>query len=803
MNKYLLFIISCLISSFLFAQGPPKTIQVDGLLLDSITNKPLSFVTISLADAATKAPVKSTLTKDDGTFTINGLPPKPYLVSFVYVGYKSQTLSIPGSADFHSGTVKLSASNSRLKEVSVTALKPLMTQEVDRISYDVQADPEAKTVTALDMLRKVPLLSVDAEDNIKLRGSSSYKILLNGKESALMARSPADILKAMPGINIVKIEVITTPPAKYDAEGLAGIINIITQKNAAQGYNGSVNTNYNSVNGYRLNLNTTVKQGKFGVNVFAGAGIKPVLGAGFKNESDFFTVPSSLLQTGSKLNGNKNNYASGEVSYELDTLNLITANINANTSNNTQGTDQLTTQYNGSNVLTQAYHLVNNGTADGRGTDAGINYQLGFKHNKNQLLTISYKYSVFSNQQDNDVTTDEHTAYTLPNYRQYNKSGSKENTAQVDYIQPMKILTIEAGGKMILRNNYSNFNTDTVTKTGSYNTNTLLTNNFTYRQDVYSLYNSYTAKLIKWVFKGGLRFERTDINANLATTGGSFSPQYNNLVPSVSIQRSVSGNTLTFGFSQRIQRPGIFQLNPFPDNSNPQNITIGNPQLRPAVNNNFELSYGNFHKGSLRISSSYSFANNTIQNVTSVSGAGVTTTTFANVGKTRQLGLDVNANYNLAKRLNVNINAELLQVWLAGTFNGIYYTNSGQQGHVFTYTSYKFDDGYRLGLNLGFDSRYVLLQGVDNYYFNAGGIVSKDIFNKKATIGLMLSNPFSKFNKLDFFTKTADFQTTTSNLNYYRSVGFSFNYKFGRLNSEIKKNQRGINNDDTGGGRGN
>jgi hypothetical protein len=228
MKKLILTALCCTLFIFLFAQTPAKTIAIEGTVIDSATSKPLGFVTIAIIDAATKKPVKSTLTKDDGKFEVKGLSPKTYLLSLIYVGYKSKTMPVDGSDDFHSGPVMLAPSNSHLKEVAVTALKPLMKQEVDRLSYDVQADPESKAITALDMMRKVPLISVDGSDEIKLRGSGSYKILLNGKESALMARNPSDILKAMPASNIVKIEVITSPPAKYEAEGLAGIINIIT-----------------------------------------------------------------------------------------------------------------------------------------------------------------------------------------------------------------------------------------------------------------------------------------------------------------------------------------------------------------------------------------------------------------------------------------------------------------------------------------------------------------------------------------------------------------------------------------------
>lgn len=802
MKRLLLLTICCFLSTLLSAQtAAPPTITISGTVIDSATNKPLGFVTVALQNSKTHEGIKSGLTTDNGGFALKIPAGDSYQAVFVFIGYKTKTVPISGTGTERSlGRILLSASTGQLKEVSITSARPLMKQEVDRISYDVQADPESKSVTALDMMRKVPLLSVDASDNIKLRGSSNYKILINGKESALMARNPSDILKAMPGTNIVKIEVITTPPAKYDAEGLAGIINIITVKNADQGYNGSANINYNSVYGYRLNLNTTVKQGKLGFTGYVGTGKRESRSSETGSQSIFYDPASSLTQNGTRSNGGKNTYVSTELSYEIDTLNLLTGMFDLYNNNNNQGTTQFTNLRDGNNNITESYRSLNNGTGQYHGSDVGLNYQLSFKNHKDELLTASYKYSNNNSKQFSDVSTQDVINYQAPDYRQYNNSGSKEHTLQLDYIQPLKVVTIEAGGKMILRNNFSNFHTDTLTGNNQYTTDPKQENDFTYHQDVYSLYNSYQLKFTKWVLKGGLRLERTNISANfISASGTNLDQRYNNLVPSLSIQRSLKNSSLTFGFTQRIQRPGIYQLNPFVDSTNRSYITRGNPALRPAVNNTFELGYSNFAKGSINISTNYAFANNTIESLASVNGA-VTTTTFANVGKNRHLGFDVNINYPITTRLNVNINAELLQIWLKGTYNGAFLSNSGQQGHLFTYTGYKFDDGYRIGVNIGYDSRYVLLQGRDNFYFFSGANVSKEIFNKKASFSVNFNNPFSKFNKLDFFTKTSDFQTSNYFLNYYRTLNLNFSYKFGKLNSTIKKNQRGINNDDTSGG---
>ena len=793
MKKTLLILFSICFSISLSAQNTPNTITVKGLTIDSATNKALDFVTVALVDPQTKASVKSMLTKEDGSFELSAPAGKTYQLALAFMGYASKVINITNTTtDSDAGRILLSPSTSTLNEVSISGLKPLVKREVDRIAYNVQSDPESKAITALDMMRKVPMLSVDASDNIKLRGSGSYKILINNKESALMARNPADILKAMPASNILKIEVITTPPAKYDAEGLAGIINIITKKDADQGYNGSVNTGYNTVWGYRSNLNLTVKQGKFGYTGYVGFNRRRAQTNPYENATTFFNPPgtenvsATLLQNGQRTNSNHNVYTGNELSFELDTLNLFTGTFNLYNGGNNNSNMQSTIQRKGDGSIDRNYSTLNTGTNSWKGVDAGINYQHAFKRNKEQLLTLSYKYSNSPNTQENFIASNHGLGYTTPDYMQYNSNGTKEYTTQVDYVHPMKVLTIEGGGKMILRNSFSNSIPNVVQPA----------NNFIYHQDVYGAYNTYLLKYTKWSFKGGLRFERTNVN----TEGGSVDQAYNNLVPSFSTQRVLdSVSSLTFGFTQRIQRPSIYQLNPFTDRSNPQYISGGNPNLRPAVNNNFELAYSKTGKGSLNITASYSFANNTIENVATVNGT-VTTTTFANVGQNRRLGFNADLNYPITKKLNVSVNAQIFRVWLRGTYNGVFYNNSGQQGYIFTSTTYKFDNGLRIGTNLGFDSRYVMLQGTDNYWIDYSFSVQKELFKGKLNVSLAANDPFKKFIKLDFSTRTPDFQSYNINHNFYRTFNFGLNYKFGGLNGAIKKNQRGISNDDTSSG---
>jgi hypothetical protein len=803
MHKFLLTVFCCYISILAIAQTSGTTnITVKGTVIDSAAGKPLGYVTVVLQDAASKVSVKSTLTKDDGSFELKAPDGKTYQLTVAFIGFASKTLAVkPAGAAFDAGKIYMSASSRQLGEVSVTAVRPVMKREVDRLTYDVQADPESKAISALDMIRKVPLLSVDGDDKIKLKGSGNYKILINGKESALMAKNPSDVLKAMPATNIEKIEVITTPPAKYDAEGLSGIINIITKKNADQGYNGSINMRYNSIWGPGYNLNATVKQGKFGLSGYAGFGNQNKV-----NNSNQSTQTQTLSQSVLAQNGNgsfegKYKYANAELSYELDSLNLLTASFELFRGNFNQSGNQVSTQTDKNGAVTQSYRSLNDGGNHDQGTDISINYQLGFKKSKDELLTTSYKYSYSPSNQFNSNVFSERLGFDAvnnPDFRQYNNAGNKEHTFQLDYVYPFKKVNLEAGGKVILRNNFSDFRRENLdANTDQYVVDTAQTSKFNYHQDVYSAYNSYQIKFTKWTAKAGLRLEHTQVSADFS--GKPLDRGYNNLIPSVSLQRSFKASSINFGFTQRIQRPGIYQLNPFVDNSNPKFVTTGNPELRPELNNTFELTYSNFSKGSINAGLSYAFSNNSIQNVSTLLDS-VTYTTYQNLGSNKTLGLNLNTNFNITKKFTISINGEISHIWLRGTYNGNFYTNDGYTGRAFGNLAYKFDGGYRLALDAGFFSGDVTLQGKSsNFIFNSY-VASKEFFNKKFTVSLVANNPYTKYRTYTGYTRTNDFYNTYSGTNPYRNFAIRLNYKFGRLNSEIKKNQRGINNDDTKGG---
>jgi outer membrane receptor protein involved in Fe transport len=810
MKKIVLLFLIGLLSYQLKAQNSEARGVIRGVIADSSNNEKVAYATVSIKIEGA-ANLRSALSKEDGSFIIEKIPNGKHQLTILNVGYKKwvQEVSISDeNPSLNLGTVLISSSDNRLQEVQITTDKPLVKQEVDRISYDVQSDPESKFQTALDMLRKVPLVSVDADDNIQVKGSGNFKVLINGRPSSLVARNPRDVFKAMPASSIVKIEVITNPPAKYDAEGLAGIINIITTKKLESGYNGSVSSRYNFPWGPGVSASLTLKKNKFAMSGYYGNGYQDIPQTGFNSSRIGILQATTLLQNGTNKNFWFWQYVESEMSYEFDTLNLLTATIGTNPGYGNTKSIQTNSLYNGTGAIDQSFVLTNNGQNDWNGTDIGLNFQHGFKKNKDQLLTLSYKYSPSTNNNENNVSASQNINYNFNPFKQKNESGTKEQTYQMDYVHPIKKVDVEAGVKAILRNNYSSYSQHNFDPNfNDYVYDSTNSNNFDYQQNVYSFYNSYNIKLDKWGFRLGVRVEKTTVDADFETTATKVKQDYTNVIPSVSVQRKFKDmSSMNLGYTQRIERPSIWELNPFVNQQNPRFLSFGNPNLEAVLTNNFEIGYSTFKKGSINVGASYSFANNTIQNVTSLGADTISRDTYENIGKDRKLGFNANISYPINKKLNVNLNALLSYIWIEGTFNSQFYTNEGFQGNAFTYISYTLPKDFRARVNMGYYSPWILLQGQSNNFIYSSFSLSKDFLDKKMTVSAQVSNPWKKFRDWEQNFNTAQFIQTSNYQNFYRNYGCSISYRFGKLDGGVKKNQRGISNDDvkgkSGGGQG-
>lgn len=784
------------------AQERSSQYTVSGIVIDSASQKPLDFISVSVKTKS--LPLQVTLTKTDGSFIIKDLKSDKYTISFFSVNHHTKTvdadLSDSLSSDLNLGTIHISPKANTLKEVVISGNRPLIKQEIDRITYDLEADSDSKGNNLITMMRKIPLLSVDADDNVLFKGKEDFKVLINGRPSSMMERNLKEVLRSMPASSIQRIEVITNPSAKYDAEGLAGIINIITSKKI-EGYKGTfrINERY-PVGGPGFGSSVTVKRGKLGVSGFGGASLNEspqVNSSNYRLSTDINRT--NLQQNLSKKSDGYNGYFGSEMSYELSKLSLVSTQLNINGSLKNSELNQSSLLNDDAGGL-QGYEAYNTSKTEGKGWDAAINYQLGFKANKNQLLTLSYRYLSYETNLQSHQNISNRLDYFLPDFKQNNEGSASEQTFQIDYVHPLKNVMIEGGLKGIFRLNKSDFIYGSFNSIhGNYEIDHDRSNHFNNEQSIFSAYNSYQFKFKKFDFKTGFRLEQTVIDADFISNQSSVSKNYFNLIPTVAISRKINtANTLGFGFSQRIKRPGINRLNPFIDRTNPNFEVSGNPNLEPALINSIQLTVSRIKKSTLNLSLDYSFVKNLFMQNSSFDPITQTTrTSFENTGKASGLSANLYFNCPLTKALSFGINGN-------GGLNRL----EGVDGNtvidiqLFTYnlsafSSYNFGKGWRSNMNLSFISRNITsLQGRSNSLVTSSLGINKDLIKNKLTFSASTNNPFTKYRYNKIESLGANFSQTSSSQEYFRSFNANMNYSFGKLKDAIKKNKRGIKNDD-------
>ena len=811
MNKHYFFLsifLGIAYISQIFAQSSspsgPQTL-IKGQVLDSLTSEVIAYATLSIAKKSDpQQPVKMLSTDTDGKFQINLPGQGEFLLTSQYIGKSSLnvTFQITGKEKTINLGKLLIHDNQELKEVVVSAVKPLVQVDLDKITYSIEDDPDSKTNNVLEMMKKVPMVTVDADDNVQLRGSSSYKIYLDGKPSNMITNNPGQVLKSMPANMVKKIEVITDPGAKYDAEGVTGIINIITNKQPMGGYTGTVNAGAN-LRGYNMGGYVTAKYGKFGIT--ANYNYYYIKNPNTKNSSSresFFDDTNKYLNTdGSGFYNGHGQFGSGELSYEIDTLNLISASFNLWNGNGTSESNNFTQMSDASNIPVYTYQVNSNSKNTYGSSEFNANYQRTF-HKKDELLTASYRLSLNPNDQAYLTQADSILNYYAPSQQSATNADTKEHTFQLDYTTPLgKIHTIEAGIKYIIRisesDSYTNIFNPATQEWTSFNS---YSDQFHHQQDIFSGYGSYRLKYKKIGFKAGLRMENTKLNVQFPLDETkNFDNGYFNLIPSATFSYQYKqAHNFRIGYNMRIQRPGIWYLNPYVNNTDPKNISFGNPDLNVEKSNNFNLNYGVFkQKFNLNANLFYNFVNNSIEQVTTLEND-ISTTTYKNIGKAKNSGLYFYGSWNPTLKLRIYANASASYVNIQAN-DGSGMKNSGFVERIFGGAQYNFPRDLTLSLNGGLASPGLNLQGKSSGYHYTALSLNKSFMKKKLTISLSAMNVFENYMAYNSTTQTNQFQTISNSSYPVRNFRIGISYKFGEMKQQIKKVQRGIENDDAKG----
>lgn len=779
---------------------------LNGVVKDS-ANAPLMYATVSVFGSKGEEPVRTTYTNDKGAFRIPSLDTGSYNLVVSHLGYEDHSIKLEHNGEAQDmGVIKLVAAAKAMEGVTVKSKKPLVEVLDDKVVFNVENDPSTKLESAIDILRKTPFVSVDGDNNVAVNGQTNFKVLLNGRETAMFAQNVKEALKGFPGSLIVKIEVITSPSAKYDAEGVGGIINIITKKKVV-GYNGSINTWNSTVGWYNVNTNFSAKFGNLGVTLNYGAGG----GHRVPGKTRMETIPVNTsaftrrLLTGKRLMNNFWNFGNAELSYDIDSLNIMSVYGNVSGGNNRVSFDQdIITSYEIGPDSISTYDLVSRNQYPT--VSVGADYIRKFAKNKEREFSLrlngefgdanTYLNSVM----DNQVSMDRFVINE-------SVAKNKQYTIQSDYIHPLKKgMKVEGGIKAILRRATSDFESK-LKSAGheEYETNPDNTDRFRYDQDVYSVYGSYSFKVKKTSFRIGARIEHTEVDGDFLSSNTKVKQGYTNLLPNIQASLKLSNAfSMVITYSDRLQRPFIWNLNPFRNNNDPRYITHGNPNLDAQVVHSLavqtRLVKGQTFAG---ITFTGGYSNNMIvQYATYDPESGVTTTTSDNLGKEVSLSAHGNFSTKITPEWNVFLNGSVRYNKVKNRFDAAQ-SNSGFGGNANLNTTYSFSKRFNASAYAGYYRAPVTIQ--TSYPFNLwyGINAGYKLFDEKLTLSIGISNFLRK--EWDYEMKTVDpnFTYTSTSTMPFRGLSFSVNWSFGKLKENVSK-KKGVTNDDLlGRGQGN
>lgn len=794
--------------------------RISGNIIDSLTKKPVDYATISLFKSGAKTPLNGVLTDEKGNFKLDNISAGSYKITVSFIGYPTKTIdpviTTASKPDNNMGSIVIAPSARALKEVQVVGQVPLIENRIDKIVYNAEKDLTAAGGNATDVLQKVPLVSVDMNGNVALRGDQNVRVLINGKPSGATSASLSDVLKTIPADQIKSIEVLTSPSAKYDAEGSGGIINIITKTKNSSGVSGSVSGGVGTrQNNGNMNFNYNKNRFNFSANLGGNAGWPQTSYTDFNQTLTANGV--NQRNTNSSSNEIKRHGVRGSLTagYEFNGFNSINSTLSLNDGGfNADG--------GGSYSFEDLVNPANNLTYTGRtishnkfsGFDWNVDYTHKFKKEGHEII-ISGQWS------HSNIKTDYTNLFSAlyPSQLANNNGKNNEYTGQLDYTLPInKTFKLEAGGKTIQRRINSLYDIYAVSPDGS---NPILdrenSNLYDYNQNVYAGYSVLTINLPKnYAILAGARFENTQIDGDPQTPYASgsnaqtlqpFSASYNTYIPSLTLQKVLGSNTIKLSYSKRIQRPSLQVLNPFINRSNQQSQSVGNPNLAPEVSQTVELNYNAFIKSSVvNLSVYYKNTKDLIEGIASPvndDGVVINRTVQNNVAKNNSIGASFFGSINPFKALTIRgsvnvftynptvytqyanfINPDALKTRLMSTMFGSASLNLPKN---FIVEAFGFSNSARR-----------TIQGTSPAFGIYAFGVKKQFLDKKASIGFNTIQPFAVDKSFNQEISSPGFTQNVRTRIPFQSFGVTFSYSFGKMSfsNPQQKKKKGVNNDD-------
>jgi len=795
MKKLILITLALLVSVTVFGQqkGPAKY-SITGKVYDKETNQPLEYSTIIVQPVKGKK-VSGGITNQKGEFEVE-VPDGEYNITIEFLSFQSHLIKNKKiSSNTNLGTIKLEEDSQTLKEVEIVAEKSTVEIRLDKKVYNVGKDMTVKGGNAADVLDNVPSVSVDVEGRVSLRGNENVRILIDGKPSGLVGLSSTEALKQLPADAIQKVEVITSPSARYDAEGTAGILNIVLRKGKNLGYNASVNTSVGYPDNFGISANQNYRGEK--VNLFSNIGYNYSDAPGnASNKTQYLNngVTSSYLNEDRDYVRDRNslNLNAGLEFFLSENSSLTTSVVYRNSGGGTK-VDNLSDYFNAAKVLTSQNERIENQDQDNETLEFSVNYTKNFNKDGHKL-TIDLQAQ--DSNEDSESRIFDRYVYptaTLPTYdRTSTDENQKSYLAKLDYVLPIGTASqFEFGYK----SNFSTNNNDYVVEdliNGLWVNDINFSNELEFTENVHALYSQYGSKRGKFSYLFGLRWEYSDIEIDLKTNNEAYSKTYEGLFPTANFSYEFSEDqSITFGYSKRLRRPHGRQLNPFKSKSSETSIFVGNIDLDPTYSNSFDLGYlKRWEKFTLNSSIYYRHTTGNYEMITEESGdtfngLPILIRTFINLSTNDNYGYELTASYNPLEWLRLNGSFNMFKSITEGEYNGRSYDSKDMN------TISRFNSRITLPKKIDFQTTLMYRGPQESAFskskgmFSANVAFSKDVMKDNGTIAFNVSDVFNTRKRE--FTSTTDRTITDSEFQWrQRQFMLSFTYRF----NQKKKPQR-------------
>ena len=777
---------------------------VKGVLTDENLGEAEPFATVRVfKHGKTDKPVAMFLTKEDGSFSQQVKGKGHYDIVFSSVGKEDlkQTITLNNQGTLDLGTLLIKENATMLKGVEIVAQKPLVKMDVDKMSYNVAEDEDAKSNTVLDMLRKVPMVTVDGQDNITVNGSSSFKVYVDGMPNVMFNSNPSMVFKSMPATAVKSIEVVTNPGAKYDAEGAGGVLNIIMNKQNPQAAQ--------SMNGY----NGTVRASGGNKSISGGAFISGQQGK-LSYSANVMTTYSKPGTTDTEMEITQNNpngtsqlmtssnkvtipFTMGNLTlgYQIDSVSALNVTASINSLNIKSDGNSTTTMGGGSYGKGFSYGSSTDMRNSRTSFSGSIDYQRFFNKEHTQSLALTYQlnYSPSTVKSDNIFNTTS-SIIDLTNRYSENKEKTTDHTFQIDYTMPIATgQTLSFGTKLQLRDATSDAK---YYKKGIYDPTSSM--DYEYKNSILAGYGEYAGNFGKIGAKAGLRYEQTWQNVEYHLgNGDDFKKNYGSLVPSASLQYTIGqGSNLGLTYNMRISRPGITYLNPYVDKTNPTTRTYGNTDLDVEKNHNLALVYNMFTpKLMLNLNLHHNFTDNAIEQYSFYDAQNLLNTTYGNIVRRHQTGLNGYVNWLAAKNTRLFLNGALNYTDLRS--NTLSQSNSGWSANAMIGLQQTLPADFKLSVYAMTSTKNYTLQGWSGGFNLITANISKSLLKDKLNLSLMGMMGLNKGGNINIESHSQGKDFTSHTLTKVPLYGFTFtvSYTFGNSKRQAQQHTSRIQND--------